>query len=208
MSIICPNCNYDKNPPGTEFCEACGSEIGASAAYPPPQIEIPTPIPPPNQVSYPDPTPIPPPTQVNYPNSIPDPRKTQPIYPPAPLPINPPSNNIFTSTAKLICKQPGAPFSEFPLDSNNAIVGRFDPDSGPVDIDLERFPGEETISRNHAEIYQENGQWKVKDLGSTNGVFIKRSGQPRFGARITLPESLNSGDEIAFGKLRFLFEIS
>jgi pSer/pThr/pTyr-binding forkhead associated (FHA) protein len=85
-------------------------------------------------------------------------------------------------------------------------VGIFDPDTGPVEIDLETFFGGETVSRNHAEIYQELGTWKIKDLGSTNGVFIKPPGQPRFSARITIPTPLNSGDEIAFGKVRFLFQ--
>lgn len=110
-----------------------------------------------------------------------------------------------TSTAKLISKQTGSPIPEFTLDSN-AIVGIFDSDTGPVEIDLEKFFGGETVSRNHAEIYPEAGLWKVKDLGSTNGVFIKPVGQTRFGARITTPETLNSGDEIAFAKVRFLFQ--
>ena len=48
-------------------------------------------------------------------------------------------------------------------------------------IDLEGFPGDETISRHHAEIYQEGGMWKIKDLGSTNGLFIKQAGQSKFG---------------------------
>jgi hypothetical protein len=118
-------------------------------------------------------------------------------------PQTPPS--FPTTAAKLISKQTGSPIPEFTLDSN-AIVGIFDPDTGPVEIDLEKFFGGETVSRNHAEIYPEAELWKVKDLGSTNGVFIKPVGQTRFGARITTPETLKSGDEIAFGKVRFLFQ--
>ncbi|NET73195.1 MAG: FHA domain-containing protein [Sphaerospermopsis sp. SIO1G2] len=124
---------------------------------------------------------------------------TIPIFPtstPDPIP---------TTNARLIAKQPSPPIAEYPLD-NNAIIGIFDPDSGPVDIDLEIFSGSETVSRNHAEIYPEMGTWKVKDLGSTNGIFIKPSGQTRFSARITTPQILNSGDEVAFGKVRFLFQ--
>jgi hypothetical protein len=126
------------------------------------------------------------------------------IQPTTPQPNYPPITNTFTK-AKLTSKQTTAPIPEFIID-NNAIVGIFDPDSGPVEIDLEQFFGGETVSRNHAEIYQELGTWKIKDLGSTNGVFIKLPGQTRFSARITIPTSLNSGDEIAFGKVRFLFE--
>ena len=118
---------------------------------------------------------------------------------------SPPTLQPTTTTARLVAKQPNAPITEFPIEGS-ALIGIFDPDMGPVDIDLEDFSGNETVSRNHAEIYQEAGVWKIKDLGSTNGVFIKPMGQTRFGARITTPESLNSGDEIAIAKIRFLFQ--
>jgi len=168
--IICSACGYE-NQNGSEFCEACGSEL---------QTIAPTVI-----------SPVPAPTVIQ-------PQTPQPNYPtttPTPVP----------TTAKLIAKQPNSPVSEFPLNSNT-IVGIFDPDTGPVDIDLEAFSGGDTVSRNHAEIFPEGGVWKVKDLGSTNGIFIKPSGQTRFSARITVPETLNSGDEIAFAKVRFLFQ--
>ena len=134
---------------------------------------------------------------------IPSPQIPQPNYP-TPTPTAP-TFPTTTAIAKLIPKQPGSPVPEFILDSN-AIVGIFDPDMGPVDIDLETFFVGETVSRNHAEIYQQGGVWQVKDLGSTNGVFIKPVGQTSFGARITTPETVNPGDEIAFGKVRFLFQ--
>ena len=124
---------------------------------------------------------------------------------PIPTPTPPPLSTPVFGSAKLISKQSNYPYSEFVLDGDNLIIGRFDPDSGPVDIDLEGFPGEDTISRNHAEIYTEGGYWKIKDLGSTNGVFIKRQNQTRFSARITTPETLNSGDEVAIAKIRFTF---
>ena len=163
--ITCAFCGYDKNPDGSEFCDACGAELQSTEPVPSPT---------------PQPTPPPP----------------QPT-PPIPQPI--------TTTARLVAKQPNAPIPEFPIEGS-ALIGIFDPDMGPVDIDLEDFSGNETVSRNHAEIYQEAGVWKIKDLGSTNGVFIKPMGQTRFGARITTPESLNSGDEIAIAKIRFLFQ--
>ena len=68
--------------------------------------------------------------------------------------------------------------------------------------------GDDTISRHHAEIYQEAGQWKIKDLGSTNGVFVKRLGQTRYAAIIMSPETLFSGDEVAIAKIRFLFQVN
>ena len=193
--ITCAACGYDKNPDDAEYCEACGSELEAAVAPPPPVVV---------QPSAPEPQ-IPPP-------SSPAPTVIQPSAPepqiPPPSPPSPPTPPVVTTTAttaKLVSLQSGSPVSEFTIDSN-AIVGIFDPDMGPVDVDLEEFPGGETVSRNHAEIYPEGGVWKIKDLGSTNGIFIKSTGQTRFGARITIPENINFGDEVAFGKVRFRFQ--
>lgn len=193
MSATCPSCLHE-NPVGTEFCEVCGSEIGCTS------IEAPLP-PLPVQT-----------TASTEANSIateiqpPIPQPAPPIPHPSPAIVNSPDATDRVDIAKLISKQAGSSISEFILDGSNVIVGRFDPDTGPVDLDLEGFTGDETISRNHAEIYSEGNQWKIKDLGSTNGVFIKRYGQKQFGARITIPEMMISGDEIAFGKIRFLFQ--
>jgi pSer/pThr/pTyr-binding forkhead associated (FHA) protein len=186
MSVTCHSCSYE-NPTGTEFCEVCGSELSS----PPVEVSVaPTQILPETSPSYSDQA------IETMPQTYPSTESSQPQ-------IDTP--NIAVGSARLVAKQVGSSVSEFSLDGSNTIIGRFDPDSGPVDIDLEGFSGDETISRHHAEIYCEQGQWKVQDLGSTNGVFIKHSGQTRFGARVVIPEILTSGDEVAFGKIRFLF---
>ena len=185
----CIVCGYDKNPDDLEFCDACGAELETITSIPETitsdetSVEIEPPI-------------ITPPQSEE--TSAPSPLITQPT---TPIP------QATTTTAKLVAKQPNAPIPEFSIEGS-ALIGIFDPDMGPVDIDLEDFPGNETVSRNHAEIYQEGEIWKIKDLGSTNGVFIKPMGQTRFGARITTPESLHSGDEVAIAKIRFLFQNS
>ena len=179
--ISCTICGYDKNPDGLEFCDACGAELETIVSVDVEAQEIETNTPTPEQMEMED-TFVPP---VSEPASF--------------VP------QTSSTTARLIAKQPQAPIPEFPIEGN-ALIGIFDPDMGPVDIDLEDFSGNETVSRHHAEIYQETGIWKIKDLGSTNGVFIKPMGQTRFGARITTPESLNPGDEIAIAKIRFLFQ--
>ena len=46
----------------------------------------------------------------------------------------------------------------------------------------------------------------VRDLGSTNGVFVKSGDAGSFGPRITAPRALSDGDEIAFGNVRFVFK--
>jgi len=186
--INCTVCGYDKNPDGSEFCDACGAELPSTVAEPTPKVAIEPAVttiePEPEATLIPQPAPV-----------------------PVSTPITPPTHNPIPAgkNAKLVAKQPNAPISEFPLE-NNALIGIFDPDLGPVDIDLEDFAGNETVSRHHAEIYQDGGIWKVKDLGSTNGVFIKPTGQTRFSARITTPESLNPGDELAIAKIRFVFQ--
>lgn len=95
---------------------------------------------------------------------------------------------------------------EIPLLGERLVVGRFDPESGPVDIDLSGSPEAGQLSRHHAELYREaDGQWHVKDLGSTNGVFVKRPESSTFGPRLTTPTALHPGDEVAFGNARFVF---
>jgi hypothetical protein len=206
--ITCPTCGYDKNPEGTEFCEACGSEL-PSQTQATPESQAPTQIQPPEsppsitQVAPepPAPNPIQPPEPL--PSITPDPWELQ-----SQSPYTPPTPPATTTavTARLISKQADAPIPEFQLDGSNAVIGIFDPDMGPVDIDLGKFPDNETVSRHHAELYREGGVWKIKDLGSTNGVFIKPAGKTRFNAKITRPETINSGDEIAIAKIRFLFQ--
>jgi serine/threonine protein kinase len=113
--------------------------------------------------------------------------------------------NAISPFARLVFlnKQAGVT-REFTLKSNN-VIGKYDPDLPPVDIDLGGFSGSDTVSRKHAEIYREGDRWKIKDLGSTNGVFIKHSGQTRFSPKITTPETLINADEVAFGGVKFSF---
>ena len=110
-------------------------------------------------------------------------------------------------TARLIAKQSNAPIAEF-LFSTKIVIGMSRSDSQPVDIDLASFLGHETVSSYHARIYIEDGVWKITDLGSRNGVFIKAVGQNRFSPRITTPTILNPGDEIAISKVCFFFEVT
>jgi pSer/pThr/pTyr-binding forkhead associated (FHA) protein len=53
------------------------------------------------------------------------------------------------------------------------------------------------VSRSHAEIRQESGQWSVYDLGSSNGT--------RVNGRIIERHPLRDGDRIQFGKTTVLF---
>ena len=111
-----------------------------------------------------------------------------------------------TGPARLGVRKFGAPTGDFiPLQGERLVVGRFDASSGPVDIDLAALGGAEHISRRHAELSQQGGRWTVTDLGSTNGVFIKRAGQGAFSPRLQEPTPLSDGDEVAFGNLVLTF---
>lgn len=212
MAITCPTCGFDENPNNSEFCEACGSELGTVGATTSTESV--------DSNDYrSEPITIQQPEPDSFTSEPITDRQSEPeiaygsTTTAGPETIiqtiseeTPPIPNFSVNTGRLIAKQANAPISEFPLDGNHAIIGRFDSDTGPVDIDLEGFPGEDTISRNHAEIYYEGNQWKIKDLGSTNGVFIRRANQSRFEARILRPEVIYPGDEIAIAKIRFLFQ--
>jgi len=73
-------------------------------------------------------------------------------------------------------------------------------------VDLSAAPEADHVSRQHGELFREaDGRWMVRDLGSTNGVFVKNTSQASFGPRITEPTALADGDEVAFGNARFVF---
>ncbi|MBV5262211.1 FHA domain-containing protein [Synechococcus moorigangaii CMS01] len=95
---------------------------------------------------------------------------------------------------------------EFILKKDRLVVGRCEPGEKPVDINLNDFYGANTVSRQHPGIYQKGGQWNVQDLGSFNGTFIKPVEERHF-YKLTVPTSLNSGDEISFGKICLRFDM-
>ncbi len=108
--------------------------------------------------------------------------------------------------ARLIPRQFGAlTNAQFPLNGERLTVGRFDPSTGPVDIDLTGLPGDSHVSRRHGEMFMEAGKWMVRDLGSTNGIYVKRAGEDKFGPRLQSPAPVASGDEIAFGNVMFVY---
>jgi FHA domain len=87
------------------------------------------------------------------------------------------------------------------LNSVRIDVGRFDADTGPVDVDVSDWPGAETTSRRYARLEFVGVGWKLSDPGSTNGVFVRSPGQERFSARLVEPIVVKGGDEIGLGTL-------
>jgi len=74
------------------------------------------------------------------------------------------------------------------------------------DLDLTQFPHAEIVSRAHALIRYDRGQYYLEDTNSSNGTFVNR--KPLIPGR---RYPLNDGDYVVFGKgdlVSFLFEIS
>jgi len=57
-----------------------------------------------------------------------------------------------------------------------------------------------TVSRQHAKIKEEQGEFKVYDLASANGTFVNDS-------KVMDPVTLKDGDVVRFGEVEFLFRI-
>lgn len=86
--------------------------------------------------------------------------------------------------------------------SGSAVIGRFDPSVGPVDVDLGGLDEGSYVSRKHARISFRDGAWILEDLGSSNGTFILDGDDFR---RIEEPTPIEDGATIVFGSARFLF---
>lgn len=194
--VTCAICGKE-NSAGVEYCEDCGAALTPATSAPgagvraagPARGDTPTPASDPP--FRPEDTPGDPAAAVT-----PAPQEAT-APPPIPV-VNP----------RLAWKRYGAlTAEEIPLQGDRLVVGRFDPETGPVDIDLSGAPEAVQLSRHHAELYHEaDGGWYVKDLGSTNGVFVKRPESSTFGPRLTAPTALTPGDEVAFGNARFIFK--
>jgi hypothetical protein len=64
--------------------------------------------------------------------------------------------------------------------------------------DNDVFLDDVTVSRKHAVLEQDSGEFRIEDLGSLNGTFVNRR-------RIDSATRLESGDEVQIGKYRLSF---
>jgi pSer/pThr/pTyr-binding forkhead associated (FHA) protein len=80
---------------------------------------------------------------------------------------------------------------------------KFQIDKGPVSLgrypDSDIFLDDVTVSRRHAEIWWEDGQFFIKDLGSLKGTYLN-------GSRVDL-SVLSGGDELWIGKFKLRFYV-
>ena len=104
------------------------------------------------------------------------------------------------TSARLTLKEDGA---EFQLAGKSEyLIGREDPVSNIYpDIDLTPHKGEDYgVSRMHAKILQQGGQYLVEDLNSTNFTYVNRQ---KLTAKTPTP--IKDGDELRFGKVEATF---
>jgi pSer/pThr/pTyr-binding forkhead associated (FHA) protein len=64
--------------------------------------------------------------------------------------------------------------------------------------DCDIFLDDVTVSRKHAVLVEQNGDYVIEDHGSLNGTFVNRK-------RIEAGTRLESGDEVQIGKYRLSF---
>jgi pSer/pThr/pTyr-binding forkhead associated (FHA) protein len=95
---------------------------------------------------------------------------------------------------------------EFDLSGkDNVMIGREDAVSNIFpDVDLTEHGGEEGgVSRMHARLFVENGQYMVEDENSTNFTFLNRQ---KLTAKT--PVALHDNDEIKLGRVLLRFKES
>jgi len=80
-----------------------------------------------------------------------------------------------------------------PIPGNRFVVGRAD--------DCNLKPRSELISRYHCEIFLEDGDVFVRDMGSKNGVFLNDH-------QITETNQVKNGDKLTIGPLEFFVNIT
>lgn len=106
--------------------------------------------------------------------------------------------------ARLVIEKGRSSGKQFMLSDTEAHIGRWDADGGIFpDVDLDTDDPEAKVSRRHARITLNNGQYFLEDLGSTNGTFINRGKRLPPGQR----QALCDGDEIIVGKTFLRFHI-
>jgi len=212
----CPECGHS-NMPGVAFCDDCGHDLSTVAATIAPSL-----TPQPDAVASLDTST---PTSGSDPFGDPfgDPFAPTSIYAP-PVVTTPPENNsvqtVDTSSSFVIPSSPIPPVASeaqpltatLKIERNGKIghtfdisapttIGKWDMDSGNFpELDATDHDPDGYISRKHAVIDQNLGQWTITDLGSTNGTALNRQKLAPH-----QPQPLKSGDELIVGRLFLRF---
>ena len=187
MSVRC-SLGHD-NPDGSAFCDECGEPLNAAApAVAPVATVAPEPV---HQVQSVQPEPA----------FVPTPEPVQAFTAPesaAPVAQSAVPNGL---QARLIVE---ADNQEFDLSGkDNILIGREDAVSSIYpDVDLTAHGGEDGgVSRLHARIFVENGEYMLEDENSTNFTFLNRQ---RLAGKT--PTQLHDNDEVRLGRVLLRFK--
>ncbi len=71
------------------------------------------------------------------------------------------------------------------LDAHDVTFGRSETSTVALD--------DAYISDHHAKVFLADGEWRITDLGSTNGTFLNQ-------VKVTSPTTLSAGDQLGIGK--------
>lgn len=107
-----------------------------------------------------------------------------------------------TDLARIYVRRGGSESGEFFEFRPPAILGRFDPEVGPIEVDLGDLPEASYISRKHARITCDDGVWKIHDLGSSNGTYILNDDFEK-----VAEAEITDGQGFALGNAQFVFRI-
>lgn len=204
--IKCTECGYE-NMDGLDYCDGCGAKLAAvegaaaaSAAAPaaaPDAIVAEHPASEATTAASTNEAAV---STDGEPASAPASEvKTGDLTPPpaaAPAPAATPAAAAHFK-AKLSLLRGGRKGQEFPLDSGQNFIGRWDPETGSFpEVDLEQDDPEAKISRKHALIIIEGGKITIEDIGSLNGTYVNRGNRLIPGT----PLEIKAGDEVIIGK--------
>ncbi|HVF29757.1 MAG TPA: protein kinase [Pyrinomonadaceae bacterium] len=96
----------------------------------------------------------------------------------------------------------------FSLQKDENLVGRRDPMSNIFpEVDLSKYDPQTKISRRHARIWREGGNFLVEDLGSSNGTVVASVAVDSFRLVPHRPHILSSGDKLKVGDTTLHFLI-
>ncbi|GAC1356210.1 MAG: FHA domain-containing protein [Ktedonobacteraceae bacterium] len=177
-----------ENPDGSAFCDECGEPLNVSAPAAAP-AQVVTAAPDPDQVQI----------QQQAPAYTPEPDlASEAITQAAPVAQSVAPAGL---QARLIVEVDN---QEFDLSGkDNILIGREDAVSNIYpDVDLTAHGGEDGgVSRLHARIFVENGQYMLEDENSTNFTFLNRQ---RLAAKTPTP--LHDNDEVRLGRVLLRFK--
>jgi pSer/pThr/pTyr-binding forkhead associated (FHA) protein len=183
-SVNCPQCNTLLTP-GAAFCDNCGAPISAAPVYQPPAPQ-PTP-----QPGYGQPSPAYGQQPPAYDQQLP--AQPQPAY----------GQSSVGQAPRLIVQATNAQIM-LPPGKLEIIIGREDPVSSIYpDVDMTPHGGDDGgVSRRHARLFFQNGQWFVEDFQSTNFTHVNNQRvQP--GTPMLVP----NGAEIRVGRVKLTFYV-